>query len=95
VKAVAHDAGESEISCYRHLRQREIRESVCGRVSENPVAELDPRMSRERAAVSTNANPDAMPKDAVRIEHPAESYRTCETKRAKDSIARGSTDRRR
>ena len=89
VKAVAHDAGERGSSCYRYLRQREIRESVCGRVFKNPVAELDPRMSRESATVSTNADPDAMPNDAVRIEHSAESYRTCETERAKNPIACG------
>jgi hypothetical protein len=93
VKPVAHDAGENGISCYRNLREREIRESVCGRVSENPLAELDPCMSGERAPVSANADPDAVPNDSVRVEHPAESHRARKTKRAKDSIARRTTDR--
>src|ERR1700687_1711933 len=89
VKAVVHDAGESGSPCYRYLRQREIRESVGGRVSKNPVAELNPCMSSESATVSTNADPDAMPNYAVRIEHSAESYRTCETERTKNPITSG------
>ncbi len=95
MKAMTDNSGQNRISSHGDLGQRQIRERICGRVPQDPVPELNPRVSREGTAISPNADPDAMPDDSVSVEHSAESDGTRKTKRAKDAIARRSIDRRR
>ena len=76
MKSMAHYAGKGRIPRHRYLRQRKIREDVRGRVSENPVPELDPGMSGKRTALVTNPYSDGVPSDAVSVEHLTKCYRS-------------------
>ena len=89
-----HYAGECRIPRHGHLGQRKIGERVRGRVSENPVPELDPCVSGERTAVVTNAYSDAVPNDAVRVQHSAERDGSCKAERMKNAVSGRSINRR-
>ena len=93
MKSMAHYARECRVSRHGYLRQRKIGSSVSGCVSENPVPEFDPCVGGERPAVATNAYSDAVPNDAVRVQHSTERHSSCKAERMKNAVSGRSINR--
>jgi hypothetical protein len=94
MKAVARNPRENGISGDRDFRERRIAHRVRHSVTENPMTQLDPRVSREGTCVTPHSDPNPVSGDAMRVEHAAESYSFSQAKGLKKSVTRRPVDGR-